>query len=436
MPMPSTTKSLPANSRPSAGRRRLPPVLLALLLLGACSTSPNGRLQVTAPAPVSDVYSEVDMRLNLATADSMQRCEDDCTLNQLFDQQVAQTGSRLAQAAYALFPDLGSRLNSFEFVVADKSKAGSASNARGKIVIFRGVQQLQLNEPALAFLMAREMAHVIGQHHGENSATRVMIAVLAGVLFPVSNLFNGTAATQTAFSSTAATTAASSVTSYVGSKLALASLKPEQISEADLIALGLLEHLGWTHQDVAASLAGIPQLEQSDGWAEDFRTSIANLDAFKPVMAAVAPETPPPTDTAPETGHLQLLALATEPPAADSAPPVITESVMPVAAEPLPQQRHPAKPKTLLKKQEKQKSAQVKPAKKPPQVAQNSKRSRAKIAAAVKAPAGKTRVEARAKSSSLQSAAVHPSHNTSLPPHSHKGRPAATVTATINRPEL
>jgi hypothetical protein len=176
-------------------------------------------------------------------------------------------------------------------------------------------------------------------------------------------------------------------------------------------------------------------LEQTDDWAGDFRTSIANLDAFKPVMAAAVPESPPQTDTAPETGHLQLVAATTELPAVDGVLPVIAENAAPVAT-PVQQQRRQSKPKTLLKKQEKQKSAQVKPAKKPQQVARNGKRINAKTVAVVKTPASKPRVESLAKSSSQQTAAAHPSHNPSLLPHSHKARPAATVTATINPPQL
>jgi hypothetical protein len=267
-------------------------IVLALALLGGCSTSPNGRMQVTAPAPVSNVYSEVDMRLNLASAGSpSNRCEPDgCSMDQQeiqqFDQRVQQTGSRLAEAAYSVFPDLGERVKRFEFAVAEKDKPGTTSNARGKIIVFRGVQKLQPDDTALAFLMAREMGGVIGQHHAENSATRILISVLAGVLFPASNLLNTTAATQTAFSSAMATTALSTATSYVGSRLALANIKPEQLNEADFIAMALLDHLGWETGEITASLAALPPIEHKNSWTEDFSTSVARLEALDKKLPA------------------------------------------------------------------------------------------------------------------------------------------------------
>lgn len=302
---------------------RILPALLVMTLLGGCSTSPNGRLQVTAPAPISNAYSDVDMRLSLATTGNINKtCEaESCTLDQQFDQQVQHTGNRLAEAADVLFPTLNDRVGNFEFVVADKSKPGSTSNARGKVVIFRGVQQLQLNDTALAFLLAREMGHVIGQHHAENSATRIVIAVLAGVLFPASNLFNTTAATQTAFSSTAATTAASSATSYIGSKLALDNVKPEQSSEADFIALGLLEHLGWKPQDVATAIAALPPLDTRDSWAEDFSVSVTRLEALNDSLRSTALVAKQEIVSAPETNDPKLGTVTTE----NNAPGINTE---------------------------------------------------------------------------------------------------------------
>jgi hypothetical protein len=40
-------------------------IAIASMVLGACASSPGGRLQMTAPASVSAVYSEVNMQLSL-----------------------------------------------------------------------------------------------------------------------------------------------------------------------------------------------------------------------------------------------------------------------------------------------------------------------------------------------------------------------------------
>jgi hypothetical protein len=248
-------------------------------ILVACSTSPQGRKQISVPLPVSEVYSDADMRLQLATASSIDGpCRDDeCTRNLDFDNQVQMVGYRLALAAYDTYPDLSKTVSEFQVEVAEKSELGSASNAVGKILIYRGVQKLGLDDAGVAFLLAREMGHVIARHHAENSGTRILLSIAAGVLFPALNLFNGTAqvaqATQVTSAATLSTTVASTATSYLGSKAVLAGLKPDQSSEADAIALVLLDKEGWHVHDVAEALSHAPVPQGFSGWTEDFRVS-------------------------------------------------------------------------------------------------------------------------------------------------------------------
>lgn len=315
------------DNRTRTARRLL--ALIPLMLLAACATSPNGRMQITAPASVSDVYSEVDMQLDLATAESIRNsctaeiCTQQLKQQQQFDQQVKSIGNRLADGAYAMFPDLSDRVSHFEFEVAEKEEAGSTSNASGKIVIFRGIQKLKPDDTVLAFLIAREMGSVIGRHHDENSATRILISVLAAVVFPASNLFNTTTLSQTALSSSVATTAASTATSYFGSKLALEYSKPEQLSEADYIALGLLEQLAWDHHDVAVALAAFPKVAGTDEWAENFQLSVARLQALDAeAQSAIALETLPQEEPQYETESTELVTADLEAPLpnADSEP--------------------------------------------------------------------------------------------------------------------
>lgn len=77
------------------------PLMLAIIALSACATSsPNGRMRLTAPPSISSVYSDVDMQLDLVTAaDTNTPCAGvECQLNRSFDQQVLRPGSRLAQS--------------------------------------------------------------------------------------------------------------------------------------------------------------------------------------------------------------------------------------------------------------------------------------------------------------------------------------------------
>jgi Zn-dependent protease with chaperone function len=259
---------------------------IALMLLSACSTTPQGRTHIVTPAPVSAVYSDADMRIQLATAPSINTpCVGvECEQNREFDQRVQQLGARLAVAAFDAYPDLNKRVSHFEFAVAEKADFGSTSNARGRVVIFRGMQNLDLEDAALAYLMARELGHVVGQHHDENSATRILLSVAIGVLFPALHLFSGTSTLAQATSATSATTVTSTVastaTSYLGSKVVLANIKPDQLSEADSIALGLLENLGWSRHDIATALQASSHLDGKSAWVEDFRVSIGRMKAL------------------------------------------------------------------------------------------------------------------------------------------------------------
>lgn len=268
-----------------------------VLVLCACATSPQGRQKITTPAPISDVYSDAEMRLDLATIPGIQTpcIDEECELNRTFDEQVQQQGARIASAAYDAHPDLIKRISHFEFEVAEKKDPGITSNASGKIVILRGTQQIGLNEEALAFVIAREMGHVISQHHDENTTTRIMLSVAAGLLFPALHLFGNTAAiaqatsASTATSTMLATTAASTATSYLSAKLVLNNLKPEQLSEADQVALDLLERMGWSHQDLAQSLENSAEFEPSNAWSEEFRFSAAQVRSLESASDAIEP---------------------------------------------------------------------------------------------------------------------------------------------------
>jgi len=253
------------------------PLVLAIIALSACATSsPNGRMRLTAPPSVSAVYSDVDMQLHLAAANTNAPCAGvECQLNRGFDQQVLRLGSRLAQSAFDAYPDLSKRISGFEFIVAEKAEPGSTSNATGTVVIFRGVQKLRLDEETLAFLIACEMGHVIGRHHDENSATIILFSVLAQALLPVANLIRGATALIQASSATWATTSAAS---FIGSRITIESYKSDQLHEADTIALNLLARRGWNNHEIDYAQAASKKVAGDDNWSKDIHISAAVLN--------------------------------------------------------------------------------------------------------------------------------------------------------------
>lgn len=267
--------------------------LLSLMLLTACATSPEGRTQLVAPAPLqgfSTVYSEFDMHLKLVTATDAPSCSDvECAADRAFDQRVLAIGKRLADVAYRQYADLHLRFPRFEFIVADKADPGAASSAGGTVVIYRGVRRLDLDDAALAFVLAREMSHVIGGHHDENVTTSILVAVAAQILLPVLNVARGaaaafsgsaatTAATATAATSAVTTTAMASAASFAGSRALRASYRPQQAREAEVIALKLLASAGWDGREVSDQLAALrPALPDEPDWTVELRESAQRI---------------------------------------------------------------------------------------------------------------------------------------------------------------
>jgi hypothetical protein len=211
------------------------------------------------------------MKLSLVTeADSVSPCiETECELDRAFDQKILRISTDLARSAFETYPDLVKRFGKFEFVIAEKANPGSVSNASGKVVIFRGIQKLGLGDEALAFLIAREMGHVISRHHEENSATRIMFTVLAAIFIPASNMISGSAA----LVQTASTSTITSAASYIGSRLTIENNKLDQLHEADAIALNLMGKLGWKRNDIADVLISSTQVMGDDSWSKGLRAS-------------------------------------------------------------------------------------------------------------------------------------------------------------------
>jgi predicted Zn-dependent protease len=252
--------------------------LAAFAALGGCaSTAPGGRAQVTMPTSLSAVYSSVDMNMQLGSAASIaEPCVGvQCQLNAGFDKQVQRIGARLAQSAYDTYPDLKQRVPRFEFVVAEKSQPGSASNASGTIVVYRGVRNGKLDEEVLAFVMAREMGHVVARHHDEKSAAGILFSLVAQVFLPVVNVTRGIA------------TLAGSAASMVGSDAVTRDKAADHDLEARRVALELLGRQGWAAADLAEPLAAYTQGLHDDPWSAGIRDAAAHC-ARERLIAALA----------------------------------------------------------------------------------------------------------------------------------------------------
>jgi Zn-dependent protease with chaperone function len=291
-------------------------LLLALsgsALLGACaSTGGDGsRSRLLAPKELGVVYSEIELQTSLALATDSTCAEKACDAAQAFRRRVSTLGLRLARAARDVKLQSGGQAPYFYFTVPMKSEYGTLSSTGGSIVVFEGVRELDLADAALAFLIAREMGHVLAEHHEENSATSMIVSVAATVLLPVANLLRGAAATVStattaAASSSVAATAATTAASVAGSRALKSLYRPEQAREADLLALGIMAKAGWTPLEVSdALLAAAARLTRDDGWTQELLESWRRVDRI-----AMGPPTPAPVAPTAATARTAAVARA------------------------------------------------------------------------------------------------------------------------------
>ncbi|HSI24364.1 MAG TPA: M48 family metalloprotease [Methylotenera sp.] len=264
--------------------------LIFALLQVAISNAYAGGLAGTVPSnsaynpnsgpSISDVYSDIDMRVRLATKTSTAACIPvQCEENRDFNARVSAIGGYLNKIALELYPEQDKVIKRMVFSVADKQEAGTASNNKGQIVVLRGVQYLQLTDDALGFVIAREMAHVMAGHHATNTSTKLIISALVSVLFPaVAIIGASSAAAQASTATTLITSAASTATSMVGSEVAMAQMKPTQLSQADEIARTIMEKANWDMRSVESVLT---QDEPPRGsWMLDLQTSRSTLQGL------------------------------------------------------------------------------------------------------------------------------------------------------------
>lgn len=275
----------------------LPAVFCACVLAGGCASPPqDGRLALALHPEMTAVYSEANMQLMLVTrADAPnRRIEAACSAWDDVDQRVARIGPDLARAAYRLYPDIGGRVRNFEFIVADKSEPGTVSSSSGRIIVLRPVGALAPNDAAFAFILAREIGHVVAQHHEENILATLIVSGLVHLFAPVANLprvfsdlFLAGAATTTGASATVAANAAVTATSFVSSRVLITTYRDRQRDEADLIATSLLAQLGYDARAVAAAFAAVDLKSSATDWTSSLQASVDRLAAPAPAASNV-----------------------------------------------------------------------------------------------------------------------------------------------------
>lgn len=267
---------------------RLPFALSCLVLLSACTTHPiTGRDQIMAMSSVQLAYADTEFAL----ASSAQRiaasmaCAEGCgdpALREGDLERVRAIGAKLEVAARGLAPELFERIASLSIEVDAGPGFWTGSSAGGRVLVSAGLAGLRSVDPdpaivgrgelesglggssptdiRLAFLIAREMGHVIARHAEENSGASIAVSFL-GLLLP------------------GASVVARFIASRVGAGAVRDSWALEQEREADDIALDLLARTGVFPMAVSHALQGGAGrlLVPEDAWGSNYLQSIQRV---------------------------------------------------------------------------------------------------------------------------------------------------------------
>lgn len=255
----------------------LPRLLLAAVYLGlaGCATVQNEdrarRAARMADLPLASAHADISFTMTTGSRWDA-GCEEavcptraDREAATRFALQVQRVTGVLQKGAEFEYPDLTQRLpgmvgSRFDVYVVDGDEPGSASSANGRIALNAGLGARNPYDDWLAFVIAREMGHVIARHHEENSAAGIATSVIMNILIPGSSLLKALA-------------------SAGGSGIAAKSQLKEQALEADVIALSLLQAAGFHLRDISLTLLLEPVALDQGRWSQSFRNSSEHLQA-------------------------------------------------------------------------------------------------------------------------------------------------------------
>jgi hypothetical protein len=178
----------------------------------------------------------------------------------IYAAQVQRISAELQTAARGLYPEKISSIGAFDVYVGDSDNLSAISSGSGRIAVDAGFARLNPTDDWLAFVIAREMGHVIAGHHDSNSGASILVSVLMNFIVPGSGLIK-------------------TVVSFAGSQMASESRHTQQNAQADEVALKLLEAAGYTKKSLALNLRlnPIADSETNTTWLEGFRVSALRI---------------------------------------------------------------------------------------------------------------------------------------------------------------
>lgn len=253
-------------------RARLPGLFVVAiqLCMAGCTTAPFGDRARIIDVPLASVQSDLEFSITSGSRADLS-CADNSPCSSALEQEdvplfvldVGLLASVLQKSALQRYPDLAwcqPRVNGscFDVYVVEGDEPGSSSSANGRIALTLGLGRWRGHDGVLAFVIAREMGHVIARHHAERSSINLVTSVVLNLLLPGSGLLKALISTG-------------------GARLAAASNHSAQVIEADAIALGLLQGAGFRLPYIARNLRLMPVAIDQSSWAKDFAQSSTTL---------------------------------------------------------------------------------------------------------------------------------------------------------------
>jgi len=253
-------------------------VLAILISMAACTTAPFGQRARIIDVPLASAQSDIEFSITSGSRADLLCSEDSACPSEaeegglrLFVVDVERIASALQKEALLRYPDLAwctprKDGGCFDVYIVEGDAPDSSSSANGRVALSAALGRWRSHEGVLAFVIAREMGHVVARHHKERSSLSIVTSVVLNLLLPGSGLLK-------------------TLISTGGGRLVAVSNRDTQATEADAIAFNLLKGAGFRLRDVSKSLLAMPGAVDETLWARDFSRSANRL-----VAAALAAE--------------------------------------------------------------------------------------------------------------------------------------------------
>lgn len=253
--------------------------------LSACTTAPSGNRSRVVDVPLAATHADLMFNVTTGSRQTLE-CIDSSkcaksrenSVSPLFIMQVERVARKLQGGAQNLYPDLAQRVpglsdKGFDIYVVDSDEPNSACSANGRIAVNSVLGSWQPSDDWVAFLIAREMGHVIARHPEEDSVSTMATSMLMNLVVP------GSFWVKSAFSAG-------------GGQLASFSKRDIHEEEADAIALSLLKAAGYQPRKLAVVLRKKPKVLDDGRWSKSFQRSsdfaIASANGRKKPLVVAA----------------------------------------------------------------------------------------------------------------------------------------------------